>query len=241
MKFWNTYLILTFLLLSSAVVLKAQEKGKYYSAIINVDGILVPYSVSSSCGSSYFNAQKNTIVKYINDVGDNVFVEVFRKFGNHADQVQLGQLYCMSKSAFNTYFIRYSRIDYGILAIPYKMRFEPFSIYPGGTLGGYVGRKKQKLNGTTTLAFFGGFSSIPLNSANSETIDNKFGFSTGLAYIWNIEDSGFQLGLISGIDLFDGVEDWVYGYQPWLSFSIGFGFTSPRKSDITNQLQGLNR
>jgi hypothetical protein len=229
------YAIIVFVLANVSLV-NAQDKNKYYSAIIDVDGILVPFSAGTGCGTSTLDARKNTIVKYVGDIGTNVYVEVFRRFPNNPNQVELSKTYCLSKTQFNTYFIKYSRIDYGVLAIPYKMRFKPFSIYPGGTLGGYVGKKKQGLSGTSSAAFFGGFSSIPLNSSDSETIDNKFGFSAGLAYVWNIEDSGFQLGLISGVDLFDGVNTWVYKYQPWLSFSIGFGFTTPKKSEIATQL-----
>jgi hypothetical protein len=41
----------------------------------------------------------------------------------------------------------------------------------------------------------------------------------------NDVSKNFQIGVVTGTDLFDGASDWSYGYEPWLSVQIGFKFT----------------
>src|SRR5690606_34993546 len=105
--------------------------------------------------------------------------------------------------------------------------FEPFSISPGGTLGYYIGRRFNKRNFTNSLVAFSGLSAIPLNNINSDIVDTKMGITGGAGWIWYVEED-FQIGLLTGVDLFDGVDKWTYGYQPWVSFNIGYSFATKK-------------
>lgn len=204
----------------------------YRIATVDLIGNLKEFNTQTGqCGTHTFNCLRNTVVEVIRELnnGSIYVVSIYVKTSSDTKAVTFDQLYCISKADLfdNNYFREYSKIDYGILAVPYKMRFAPFSIYPGGTLGMYVGRKFNKKNFSNSIVAFGGLASIPLNNINSDIVDTKLGFSAGAGWIWYVAQD-FQIGLITGIDLFDGVDKWTYKYQPWLSFNIGYSFATKK-------------
>ncbi len=106
--------------------------------------------------------------------------------------------------------------------MPFKIRFNPITIAPGGELGGYYGWYIKDTN--WLFAAHAGLTSISLNNIDAETPENKLGLTIGVALINDI-GKNFQVGIVTGIDLFDGADKWAYGYAPWLSLQIGFTFT----------------
>jgi len=226
-------LLMTFLGLSLSKNVSAQSVvNTYRIATVDLIGNLKDFNTASGlCGTNTFNCLQNSVVEVIRELnnGSDYVVSIYIKTSSDTKAVTFDQLYCISKADLldNNYFRAYSKIDYGILAIPYKIRFDPFSIFPGGTLGAYVGRKFNKKNFSNAIVAFGGLSSIPLNNVNSNIVDTKLGFSAGAGWIWYVAQD-FQIGLITGVDLFDGVDKWTYKYQPWLSFNIGYSFATKK-------------
>jgi hypothetical protein len=207
-------------------------QSTYRVASVDLNGNLNVFkSLSSTCGTQNYDCAKGTVVEVIRELdnGAKYVVAIYIKTSSEPSAVNFDTLYCITKADLfdNNYFRPYSKIDHGVLAIPYKMRFAPFSIFPGGTLGYYVGKKINKKNFVNSIVFFGGISTIPLNNINSDIVDVKLGFSAGAGWIWYVEQD-FQIGLIGGIDLFDGVDTWTYKYQPWLSFNIGYSFATKK-------------
>lgn len=209
----------------------SQSKGDLKMTLIDLSGSFYGYNSSNggSCGSTSFEAKANTVVELVSKTGDRWVVKIRRAYVG-TNQVQRGGTpYCISESDLNSYCMDFSFSDFGILDVPFKGRLSPFKILPGGTLGGYYGRKFiNQHSKASTLMAFGGISSIPLNDINSDVIDTQLGFTIGGGYVWYIAN-GFQIGLIGGWDFFDGVNTWAYKYQPWVSFNIGYGFTSNAK------------
>lgn len=152
--------------------------------------------------------------------GEYIIKVTIRIVSQDTKQVETGKLYCISKENFDAYFKPYSRFDYGALAIPFKGRFAPFQIGPGGTLGLYVGSSLKRLTYTLMPLASLGVSATAVNRPDSNNTDAKLGV-TGAAGVVMILPGDFQLGGLIGIDLFEGVDTWVYKYQPWLSLSIG--------------------
>ncbi len=234
-----------FLLLLFTPVLHAQSSssfsaGELKMAVIDLPGNFLEYNPNTKqCGAKSYSAKENTVIRLVVKLNNRWVVKAIRAYDG-TDQIQEGgSTYCISEVDLELYFIDFTKRDYGILAIPYKGRFSPFSIYPGGTLGAYIGRKFVNQRSTSSLLGFGGLSSIPLNNAAAEIVENKIGVTLGAGYVWYIAE-GFQVGVIGGWDFFDGVGSWAYKYQPWASFNIGYSFTSNSK-EKKGALQTLSR
>jgi hypothetical protein len=230
MKFTTNFLITVVLFFGVLINSSAQTKTEYRMASLSLSGNLKEFDTATGqCGASTYSIGENSVLEVIRPInsGEDYVVQVYLKTSSESDAVDFDRTYCISKADLydNNYFRKYSKIDYGVLAVPYKMRFAPFSFFPGGTLGGYVGRKINLKNFQSSFVFHGGLSAIPLNNINSDIVDVKLGFTGGLGWIWYV-DKDFQIGLVTGIDLFDGVNQWTYKYQPWLSFNIGYSFSS---------------
>lgn len=220
----------------------AQARGDLKMAIIDLIDNFNSYDTNKrTCNNDAFSAQANTVIELVTELEDKWVVKAYRAFVNRDDndnQIQKSSAitYCIDKNDLNDFFINFSKTDYGILAIPFKVRFAPFKIFPGGTIGGYIGRKFVQQRSSSTLLGFAGLSSIPLNDVNSDVIDTQLGITVGTGYVWYVVE-GFQIGLITGVDLFDGVNDWPYKYQPWLSFNIGYTFTSQSRKQQEKVLE----
>lgn len=200
-------------------------------AIINLTGNFTEFNTQTrTCGTETFSARANTVIELVTPEGSDKWVIKARRAYVGDDQIQKagGQTYCISTADLESFFIDFSKIDYGILSVPFKVRFEPFKVFPGGTLGGFIGRKFVTQRSTSSWIGFAGLSSIPLNNINSDVIDTKLGVIFGTGYVWYVTDD-FQLGAVMGWDIFDGVGDWVYKYQPWVSFNVGYTFTSNQR------------
>lgn len=226
MKLFST--IITYFLFNHVLFCQL-SKGDLKMAVVSLDGIFQTYDTKTKqCKADALSAKENTVIKLIAKIDDSWIVKAVRVY-EESDQIKDGGItYCISEFNIETFFIDFTKKDYGILSLPFKGRLSPFNVYPGGTLGGYFGRKFVTQKSSSSLIGFGGLSSIPLNDANSDVVDNKFGITIGGGYIWYI-DEGFQIGALVGWDFFDGVEKWTYKYQPWISFSVGYGFTSNSK------------
>lgn len=216
---------------------------EYKMLIINAPDVFNSFNVAQNqCNQDSFSAQQNTVVQILSKVGDKSVVKVIRAYIGDGNMVEINETYCISNTALSEFFIDFTKTDYGILAIPYKVRFSPFKLFPGGTLGGYVGRKFVRQNSTSSLLGFGGLATIPINTLTTpdnqtDVPDIKLGISVGVGYVWYLAE-GFQIGGIVGYDFFDGFDKWTYRKQPWLSFNIGYGFTSGSR-ERSEQLQQL--
>lgn len=138
--------------------------------------------------------------------------------------------YVMSKSMLK-YFKALVALDHGLLAVPFKLRFSPVKIMAGGSLGYSVGARWNKFS----LVGHGSLSPIALNDTTSTVPSTTIGISFGVGAIFRVADD-FQIGIVEGQDLFEGVETWAYKFQPWLSFSVGYTFFTPNKKSINTAL-----
>jgi hypothetical protein len=155
----------------------------------------------------------------------NTYLVVLTKNNKGAGMGAIDQLYCIGKDNLNQFFRATRGWEVGVLTVPFKLRYDPVKVMAGNTLGGFFGRGIGK---AATFGAFGGLTNVPLSDTNSDVPQTKWGVGGGLGFIWTPVGS-FQLGLISGVDLFEGVEDWHYGYKPWFSFSIGYAFLSSNR------------
>ncbi len=190
---------------------------------------------AGKCGDKGYAAGEYASFKIVSVIDDNTYEVVltnnnvddpddypgfeFAKMRNH--------YYCISKDVIETYFRKAGvRVDFGTLVVPFKLRFDPVSITAGGELGGFLGFYLGKSNFMPLV--HAGFTFVSLNDANAEVPETKLGFTGGVGFVSQFGPR-FEAGLISGIDLFEGVEDWQYKYSPWLSLQIGYSFTKRRQ------------
>jgi hypothetical protein len=163
---------------------------------------------------------------------ENIIISI--KSGYFCDNVSTnfaleGKLYCIGRQEAEVVFENPKfqlKIDFGILAVPFKFENSSYKVYTGG-VNGFFGTKinfaKHKEFQISPIAF-GGFSSIPLNNltgTNSADIKTTMGLSSGLGLVLNLKQ-GFQVGLIKGWDFFN-VEN-SQKTLSWISFSIGYQF-----------------
>jgi hypothetical protein len=187
---------------------------------------------NGTCKPDKFDLGGNSRLRFMNKLRNDESVYVIEVL-NAPFNVKVGDnfpdpnlQYCIDKSVFEEQYrsTKY-RISYGALAVPFKIRFDPGTISPGGELGGYFGVYLGQ--SSWILGVHGGATVVSLNNdnSNSDTPDNMIGATLGIALI-NDFDENFQLGVVSGVDFFEGANDWAYGYTPWLSFQIGFKFAN---------------
>jgi len=229
-KIFNLTLFAIVSCLSSYAMGQTPGEFKYPRGFADVTDVVKIYS-SNACGSTTFDigGGKNRI-KFILKIDDNTFlIEIVNNKANietNDNYADVNKQHCISKADYENKFAfkppSNSRTAYGMLAVPFKLRFNPTTIAPGGELGGFYGWYIGNTN--WLFATHAGLTSVALNDINAETPDNKIGFTGGLALI-NDVGKNFQIGIVTGVDLFDGVDNWVYKYNPWLSVQIGFKFT----------------
>ena len=225
----KTFVVLSlFLLASNCYSTSSPQKNEIYRVKINLVGNFHDFNTkTSTCEDTTFDAVENTLISVVNvlPVTNMVVVKVIRAF-NGANQVTRNVTYCINESDLSSWCDLYDPTDTGILSIPFKLRFAPTTFSTGGTVGYYVGHKFEGRTSSTTLLGFMGIGLISLNDISSKTPDSKLGLTIGGGYVWKPSaDKDFQVGIITGVDIFEGADQWVYKYWPWVSLSIGFTFT----------------
>lgn len=228
----NLFLILFFLIFTNSS-LQAQTTGDIRFPVgFATSQDIVQLFDGGSCTSTTFDIGSRGKIKYIKDLGDDKYlIEVVRNNANEADSTDNfadpnDNRYCISKNDYHNLFSKKAatntRTAYGFLAVPFKLRFNPTTVAPGGELGGFYGWFIKDSN--WIFGPHAGLTFVSLNDIDSDTPENKPGFTFGLTLINDVSDN-FQIGVLSGIDIFNGVEEWTYGYSPWLSVQFGFKFT----------------
>lgn len=126
----------------------------------------------------------------------------------------------------NGYVQFQSGFDYGLLTLPFKLRFNPSSIYPNATIGPYGGYKIA-LGYHWTVSFIGtfGLSGVSLNDVNSKEVENVLGFTYAGGAIFSYKNK-FQIGFVGGADFIGGEKgkNWTYENKPWIALATGFTF-----------------
>lgn len=209
--------------------LNAQEPGDvYYYQFDNTKRDIVTL-FQGSCQTTTADIGRKAEIKIIQALaGDKFEIGIVWNMANDEageNFALTANNYCISKKDLSTYF-RSTKIrsDFGVLAVPFKLRFDPVQITAGGELGGYWG---PYISRNTALIFHAGLTFISLNDVNSDTPETKLGVTGGLGFVKKVTNE-FQIGVVSGIDVFEGVEDWPYKFQPWLSLQVGWQFTKTR-------------
>jgi hypothetical protein len=231
-NFFNLAFMAIFVFSTQKVLGQTDGELRYPKGYADIKDVVKIYS-KGSCGSETYDIGGGKFkIKYISKkVGDDntYIIQIItnkanlKTSDNYAD---VDNQYCISKNDYDNQLDSKPPCntcgEFGMLAVPFKLRFNPTTIAPGGELGGFYG---WYIGNTKWLfATHAGLTSIALNDVNAETPDNKIGLTVGMALINDVSKS-FQVGIVSGIDLFDGVENWAYKYNPWLSVQIGFKFT----------------
>jgi hypothetical protein len=227
----NLTLLSCLLLLLTASKIHGQTRNdiRFPAGFADVEDVVQLYS-SGSCTTTSYDIGSRGKIKFISDLGSNKYlIEVVRNNVNSAtgsNYANDNNQFCISKTDYDNKFSdkapTNTRTAFGFLAVPFKLRFNPTTVAPGGELGGYYGWFIKDSN--WIIAPHAGLTFISLNDINSATPENKTGFTFGLALI-NDVSKNFQIGIVSGVDLFDGADKWTYGYNPWLSVQFGFNFT----------------
>ncbi|MGD9994951.1 MAG: hypothetical protein AB7S69_16750 [Salinivirgaceae bacterium] len=218
-----------------ALITNGQNYGdiKYPRGFADVTDVVKVYN-GGTCGTTAYDIGGGYFkIKFISDIdGSNYLVEVMNNKVNSSttdNYADVNNQYCITKNDYDNLFSKSSpsncRTAYGILAVPFKLRFNPTTVAPGGELGGFYGCYIK--NSNWLFAAHAGLTSISLNNIDAETPENKIGFTGGIALINDLGEN-FQVGIVTGVDVFDGVDEWTYGYAPWLSLQIGFKFTKSK-------------
>jgi hypothetical protein len=202
---------------------------RYPAGFATLKNVLKEYD-GSSCQATPFDIGDEGKIKFISDLGSgNYLIEVVANnvsAASGANYALRNTQYCIAQSTYSRQFSTRApsnkRNAYGFLAVPFKIRFAPTTIGPGGELGGFYGRYVKE--SSWMFAAHAGFTWISLNDVNAATPENKTGFTGGIALINDVANN-FQIGIVTGVDLFDGVDTWEYKYAPWLSIQFGFKFT----------------
>lgn len=236
---------MTFTLTVSILIAKAQphepEKDDVYKVGITLTNNFHDFQTAgSTCGSSPFSAQPNTLLKVISIIDANtIAVQIIRAYiaqPGTTNEVTKNLNYCISKHDLSTFTIFQDQTETGFLTVPFKIRISPINVFLGGNIGYFIGHRYDKGKTSSTILGFAGASTVSLNDANADVPETKIGATAGLGFVWKLKNN-FQIGVVSGIDLFDGVEKWKYKFQPWIAFGIGFKFTSPNAPSSSQTLQ----
>jgi hypothetical protein len=182
----------------------------------------------------HYKAPQGSIFIKINDKPETIdgqtyilvkFIKV-EKTAN--DIVKEFEKYLIPEDKFKSaYYVMFSSgFDWGFIALPFKLRFNPSTISPNATIGPYGGFK-MALGYKWTISFIGtvGLSGISLNDINSEDVENVLGFTYAGGAIFSY-DSKFQMGFVVGADFIGGDkgENWTYEHKPWIALATGFTF-----------------
>ncbi|MGE0636332.1 MAG: hypothetical protein AB7G44_12525 [Bacteroidia bacterium] len=228
--------IITAILQLAVFIGYAQHEKEVYQMKNNaiVENILRKFDPgSSTCLTPTFSVGSYAELIVSQKFDDNTIVVVLSSNDAGDGMAEINKYYCISKTTLETYFRKKSKPDIGILAVPFKMRIYPLKIMAGNSVGPYIGHKFYHKNSTTsTLLGFASLTNVPLNDVNEKVPQTKWGLGLGGGYVWTVTGN-FQVGLISGVDFFEGVDKWVYKFQPWLSLSIGYNFISQKKEEET--------
>lgn len=235
----TTITTLTFILMSIFTIAQSPKEVFIMKDEAIVDNILKRfYPENDNCGTDLFSVGSYAQLIISNIKDDNTIIIVLSKNNIGEKMGEINKYYCISKSSLNNYFKRKAKPEIGILSVPFKLRFDPIKVMAGNSVGPFIGKKFYHQNGTSsTLLSFASLTNVPLNDLNSSVPETKWGLGLGAGYVWTIAEN-FQLGIISGIDLFEGVESWPYKFQPWFSLSIGYSFTSTKQVEQTLKLAG---
>jgi hypothetical protein len=203
----------------------------------NVENILKRFDTGNdNCSADVFSVGPFAQLIISRKLDDNTFIVVLSKNNSGDNMAEINKYYCISKASLDNYFKRKAKPEIGILTVPFKLRIDLIKVMAGNTVGPFIGKKFYHQNGTSsTLLTFASLTNVPLNDLNASVPETKWGLGLGAGYVWTIAEN-FQTGIITGIDLFEGVESWPYKFQPWLSLSIGYSFTSTKKEEQTLNL-----
>lgn len=228
-------------------------KGDKYRNNYNVDltDILRDYNVASnSCLTTSYTAGPKVRFKIGGPVGTTGSHFVFLSYNDKKDTItdpeyaKAKKYYCIKDSDIQLFFRKIERLAWGVVAVPYKLRFNPTQVFPGGSLGGYIGRRAYHGKVTSTMFFFVGFpSTVSLVNVNTSASTNpnpdlpttKVGVAAGIGWVLNLTEE-FQFGVLSGTDIFDGASTWTYGYQPWVGVSVGFNFLRAQEQKSASEM-----
>jgi hypothetical protein len=184
--------------------------------------------------SVHYKAPQGSIFIKVNDIpetidGQNyILVKFIRVEKSGTDIVKESANYLIPEDKFkSSYYVMFnSGFDFGLLALPFKLRFNPSTISPNATIGPYCGFKKA-LGYKWTISLIGifGLSGISLNDVNSEDVENVLGFTYAGGTIFSY-DSKFQIGFVVGADFIGGEKgkNWTYENKPWIALATGFTF-----------------
>jgi hypothetical protein len=218
------------------------KKGDIYKVECNLKNSLRDFDIDQDvCGTNKFSVQENSllmVVKVLNP--QTIIFKAYKAFKSQSDsinEIRLDETYCMSSDKLG-YLKLQNQTETGFLTIPFKLRVKPVKVYFGGNLGYFIGHRYDKRQISKTLLGFAGLSTVELNDINSDVPQTKLGVTMGGGYVWKLRND-FQVGVITGIDIFDGVEDWAYKFQPWVAFGIGFKFTSRSETSQSKLMQTL--
>lgn len=220
--------LVTWLLFLVSGTAAAQGKEDVYVMrnTANVAGILATYDTqSAACGTTTFDAGQYARLVVANTLDNDRLLVVLARNSAGEGMAAIRTYYCITKSNLNTYFKpKEGGTEIGVVTVPFKMRFGPMKLMAGNTIGPFIGRRFGSVNGNHSTALgFASLTNVPLNDINDDVPETKWGLGLGAGWVWSVRRD-FQVGVVSGVDLFEGVEKWKYGYKPWLSLSIGYAF-----------------
>jgi hypothetical protein len=167
-------------LIHIAHISNAQRQGdiRFIAGFADLDDVVELYQGGACTGTKYDIGSRGKI-KFMSDLGNGKYqIEVVRNNvdsdtnDNYAD---VHKRYCISKADYDNNFSEKSatnaRTAYGFLAVPFKLRFGPTTVAPGGELGGFYGWFIGDSN--WIIAPHAGLTFISLNDVNSATPENS--------------------------------------------------------------------
>jgi hypothetical protein len=197
------------------------SSGQYLPIVVDRDGF--PFSVFG--GKNITEANK--LLRPTDDKGQPLPVPVCAAIGTTPPILTEGDtLYVASGETDNA--IRFGW-DYGALAVPFKIQLAgKHSISGTSTLGGYFGFRIPMWDSGLVFSpiAFAGASNIATSSttAGVTTSQTVAGLSFGGGLITRVKNSGFQIGLVAGIDHVDSAQPYAYNDKVWMSLEIGYSF-----------------
>lgn len=209
-----------------------------YKVVANIGhlkhvGEVIPKIAPTDVDTTSYFAPTNSLFTKISasenqkEMSDKVIVVLFNYVPpGGKNTVDVGERYFLSKEAFNSYSVRfYSGLDYGLLVVPFKLRFNPGSLSPGAALGPYIGYKfGSNTNVYTSIIATLGLTGVSLNDVNSDNVNNVLGLTYGSGVILNFNNK-IQIGAVLGADYIgEQGKDWDYQNKLWVSIAIGFAF-----------------
>lgn len=120
-------------------------------------------------------------------------------------------------------------VEHTLISVPFRFQLKASSVQQGGMLGDFISFTPLRFDALHLGPFLGvtAISGSSLTNQPSAGTTGLFGLTYGFGFMIDVPKSNLQAGILLGFDHVNGgVSSYQYTDRAWISFSLGYKFTS---------------